>query len=1474
MKRSFIAVLLAISESTAFAQTSYKDAMEQARAGQPELAIETLRELTNQYPNRSNFRYDYLQVLLWANHDDEVLRQAESLNLNQVPAYVLETIAKAARNLKQFDRATELYRLAASKAHKRLPTLLGIGLVMLDSNKTEAALEYFVQLNQNLPDTPEVLAALGLAEEQANHLTDAEQTFRQTLQLQTNNSEAIAGLIRVQSKLHHYSDAIDFANLHRGSLADQAQAQLRWDYAGWLIRQGEDALDADPNNYTSIDRAIAAIDDNLAMLEQLKLENPQAWRSKAEADLLIALRKRGRQQDLIAHYQLLKTRGIPVTNSAKATVASAYLDLGQFDAAQQLSQEILDNATDNAEALRLQANLYLQTGNKPALDDVLGKLARLADKNPADRQSLYDYLQLLQWRGDNADAVKRAETIDLASAPPYILETIAKAERELHHFERSERLYLLAIQRAPIRRPAKIGLGLLLMDQRRFPDAARHFDALAAQYPNDLEIGFVRAQAHEMAGHSQQASEIYRQLLAEQPNDAKAVSGLINNLTVQGQIARALEVATRFRPAVSDETWASLNWKHAAGLIHQGQQALKHNTDDFRRIDQAIEAIERNLASLEHLHLQEPKVWRSRANGDLLLALRERRQYDLVDNRYRECLDTPIRLPAYALLAVADSYSLSARNPEAIETYNRLLAQDPKNLEAMSGLIRLYLQADRKDAIDPILSRLTQLAEQYPRYPRYRYDQIQTLSWLGRDADVLASAVSIEDLDPPDYVLVAIAHAARNQRDFATAERYYARLAERNPGSLPARLNLARVMLDRQHSTAALEYLRLLRQDYPGNLDIELLQAQAHEMGNDSKSAITHYQNALALNPSYPEAVRGLTNLLVKTDDAPGAVNLANANRTLFNDDEWASLKWGHAAWMIRQGESALARDARNYASTDRAIVAVNQNLASVDSLHLTSPSYWRNLAHFDLMVALRDRRRLNETIALYETLRNQQINPPVYARIAAGDAYLNNRQPEQARDIYLNVLNEVPNHLNSKIALAYAYLEAEQPALALQTAEKLAQDEPEMRIEKTSDGRETQLDNPLKATAGMIAAVFRAYTDDLDGAQLALENLRQRYPDNIDIRNKLAEIYYYRGWPRKAQQAILAAQQQAPGHFGLKLNQARVLHELRDYPEEQRLTHQLYSDYPEDSGTRRQLNAWKRHNKTELKLFASASSSHNQTTKNNDFVASDDVAIDGFLYTPPIGKNFRLFTHDGWRTGAFREGRGYLRHFGTGVEYAEGDVMATAEAHYDNFKSDAIGVDLGLDYRIDDHWQLFSRLSSLDNTISLRALSSGVTGKTARVGTIYQTHESQSFRVAGSYTHYSDENNRFGFDAQYFERWISGPVYKFATYLNAGYSTNQHQLGAYFSPKQDAIASITLDNDWLSYRDYETDFHQRLSLTLGGYWQQDFGVNPVGNLQYEHRWHLGSDVELSYGGGRSYRYYDDALTETWQLFLAADARF
>ncbi|PPD48497.1 MAG: hypothetical protein CTY13_04580, partial [Methylobacter sp.] len=381
--------------------------------------------------------------------------------------------------------------------------------------------------------------------------------------------------------------------------------------------------------------------------------------------------------------------------------------------------------------------------------------------------------------------------------------------------------------------------------------------------------------------------------------------------------------------------------------------------------------------------------------------------------------------------------------------------------------------------------------------------------------------------------------------------------------------------------------------------------------------------------------------------------------------------------------------------------------------------------------------------------------------------------------------------------------------------------------------------------------------------------------------------------------------------------------------------------------------------------------------------IGNDEISVDSLLYSSPIAQNFRVFTHNGWKMASFKEGnnfalkpikatqeelknfldqpiddvrsqtydyltdtnnyeyssiegKGYLRHYGLGLEYAQDSVTATGEVHYDNAKFETVGVDLGVDYQIDDYWQIFTRLSSLDNNISVRALAHDVTAKSAQFGFTYRANESRQFNVSTRYYNFSSghshvydtltpnlkiqtpegnidlsvnnqgvvkatypegvsellvpelagidlsrkvdisskSNNRYAIDTTYYERWINTPIYKLGTYLNAGLSANTSQNVFYYSPKKDASVSLTLDNDLLTYRHYETAFHQRLAVSVGNYWQETYGSNIVGNVQYEHRWQVANRFELSYGGVRGYHYYDDGLTKNWFMYLTADLRF
>ena len=60
-----------------------------------------------------------------------------------------------------------------------------------------------------------------------------------------------------------------------------------------------------------------------------------------------------------------------------------------------------------------------------------------------------------------------------------------------------------------------------------------------------------------------------------------------------------------------------------------------------------------------------------------------------------------------------------------------------------------------------------------------------------------------------------------------------------------------------------------------------------------------------------------------------------------------------------------------------------------------------------------------------------------------------------------------------------------------------------------------------------------------------------------------------------------------------------------------------------------------------------------------------------------------------------------------------------------------------------------------------------------------------------------------------------------------------------------------------LTRRDYDHSFRQRLTLSLGTYWQSGFGNGKIEAIEYQHRWELDRNLWLGYGVGRRLRPYD-----------------
>jgi biofilm PGA synthesis protein PgaA len=594
-----------------------------------------------------------------------------------------------------------------------------------------------------------------------------------------------------------------------------------------------------------------------------------------------------------------------------------------------------------------------------------------------------------------------------------------------------------------------------------------------------------------------------------------------------------------------------------------------------------------------------------------------------------------------------------------------------------------------------------------------------------------------------------------------------------------------------------------------------------------------------------------------------------------FSANELARIKWDKAAYWIRWGAAGnTANETMRFDDTDRAIKETTQNIAFANAKKLDKN--WDKNARFDLIIALRDRVYMQEAVTEGEKLVAENIKLSPEVMIALGDAYLYLEEPELAKQWYFSALKESPKSFPLRLSIFYAHLEAEDHNDAFKAVEKLVSEQAlrEVVVYKGSDGAKPTVvtdENPNKTESEATFSMASAYLDDLDAAEEKTKFLSDSAPHNQYLRSNLATVYYLRGWPRRAQEEYEIGLNADPKNVDLRIDLARNLLELKEYRQSEKQVTDMYNLYPEHKHAQKQYKLWEIHNDRELHVEVNGSE-----TSGAQQQGSRDFGIDSHLYTSPIDYNFRIFLHNRWTKAKFLEGLGQTRHEGVGVEYTRPNFKLTTEIHNTNYatSTNKIGFSVGGNYAFDDQWSINSLFESVSMETPWRALKNNVYAQSINIGGKFRQHESREISVNGAYLNFSDGNQNYVANSAYMERWYSGSVYKFATTTNLFYTQNSKQDVPYYSPKRNFVSSVTFDNDWLSYRHYDTSWNQNLAFTVGQTWQESFGNRFIYAVQYQHRWQAFNRLELIYGTGYGRQYYDGDKAFIWQYSLLLNWRF
>lgn len=480
---------------------NYDYAIAWAREGDIERALQALQVLHQQHPDNTRLLYDYITVLGWGNKDAESLALKTKVSLRDAPHYVLQNLAKSARNLKTFSDAIAFYSLGVKRFPDNPQFHIGLALSLYDSNKTAHANLVLQQAQKRFAHHDKILYNIATTYEYHQNYFEAFRIYQKLITRPAIREQSLKNLIGVLRKLkmpfraQHYTDTNPalFDDTTRAAIrSDEAAFELRWALKGYYDRSNV-ALLLDALN--KIDRNLLAFDLNKQESLTLKLVQNSIF------DKMAVLNELGRTRAVIVLYNTYVAEGLIFPSYALTAVADAHLTQKHPKKAQVLLQEALRQDPHNFKAKVL---LFYAYSDAYDMHDALAFAAELDAKetpNIWDRQHLYKrtnprkleatVLQTLslEYAGYMNAAQTQLEAL-LAKAPrnSWLRNTLAKLYYYRGWYDKAQQEYTLLLHQDPKNIGAKEGMVLSQLMQRDYKTSYQSLQALKAEYPDKQKI--------------------------------------------------------------------------------------------------------------------------------------------------------------------------------------------------------------------------------------------------------------------------------------------------------------------------------------------------------------------------------------------------------------------------------------------------------------------------------------------------------------------------------------------------------------------------------------------------------------------------------------------------------------------------------------------------------------------------------------------------------------------------------------------------------------------------------------------------------------------------------------------------------------------------------------------------------------------------------------------------------------------------
>jgi biofilm PGA synthesis protein PgaA len=732
------------------------------------------------------------------------------------------------------------------------------------------------------------------------------------------------------------------------------------------------------------------------------------------------------------------------------------------------------------------------------------------------------------------------------------------------------------------------------------------------------------------------------------------------------------------------------------------------------------------------------------------------------------------------------------------------------------------------------IAALRKLLAENPSDQLVAFDLAVILTWASRSREATDTFEEAGGAEPPEYVLGPVIRAYRDQKRFAEAERWAREAVQHYSSDATWKKLLALVLADRGRTKEAIETLTPLAAANPDDAEVWLALGYASLRAGDYAAARRNYGEALRLQPKNREAARAI-------------VDLKAASLRLRADE---------AAALIRRGESFAPRDPRRrFDLTDVALERLKNLLREVRS----TPNPDRELSvrlRRDQVKALRNRERWAEAVAAAEKLRADGDELPPYVIEAEADALLALRQPEKARALYETVIRAEPANRNPRIGRFFCLVEEENFTEAFREIDALV-------------ARDGSLES------NVLAARARSFADMRQAAWQMLLPLVEINPKDAQLRSIEGNLAAARGWPRRSDDEIHFAANLAPEDRGVQLTLAKTAIRRMRWDEARERIAELVEIYPDDVAVRRAERDIRLHETFELRadfLYHHEESNSNGAIAGSAPGSGTEARV--WLFSPPLDDHWRFIGAWERSDAKVTEGTALRYREGAGLELELPDVTATIMGWQNDGSLSQPGADAAVTWQPTDHWVFALDGSYFAADTPLRAVLNQITANSAGGSVRYAWHESRSLRFYARFYDFSDGNRREAAGLMFNQKIVDIPHLDVTLRPELYASENSSNAGPYFSPLRDFSGSLTIDAEHVLWRRYERSLGHRLALTVGSYWQENFGNNWTGNILYEQVWQNSPWCELRWGAQFRSAVYDGDRTPSIDTFIRFNWRF